>query len=200
MMQVFKQWIDEHWIARKSRSGRQKVTLERDDRHLVRMEVNGSAASSRQLTTRSSSRQTIEGCIYNGLRNTRFCKLIGNKLSFLTKSTLICGTMMTAFASRPIFEKETPTLHGWKRHSHNVDLHSNVDSGRLSKSIVTYLAKKESKTGIKCIAFDETHVKSPYASAMNFCVFGILKQALEKRHPRKLNGLWKTFQEEWSTI
>ncbi|GFV15590.1 putative DD41D transposase [Trichonephila clavipes] len=33
---------------------------------------------------------------------------------------------------------------------------------------------------------------------MDFCAFGLLKRALEKWHPRTLNGLWKTVQEEWN--
>ncbi|GFW72305.1 uncharacterized protein TNCV_703421 [Trichonephila clavipes] len=65
-------------------------------------------------------------------------------------------------------------------------------SSHLSRSTAGYLANKESKTGIKCILFDEIRVKSPHASAVDFCAFGILKRALGKRHPRTLNEkiLW----------
>ncbi|GFV92361.1 hypothetical protein TNCV_3949711 [Trichonephila clavipes] len=45
------------------------------------------------------------------------------------------------------------------------------------KSTAAYLAKKESKTGIKCISFDEIFVKSSDASSMDFCAFGLLKRA-----------------------
>ncbi|GFS56516.1 transposable element Tc1 transposase [Trichonephila clavipes] len=37
MMRVWKQWTDEHRTTRKTASGRRKVTLARDDRHLLRM-------------------------------------------------------------------------------------------------------------------------------------------------------------------
>ncbi|GFV57229.1 hypothetical protein TNCV_4465671 [Trichonephila clavipes] len=67
-----------------------------------------------------------------------------------------------------------------------------------SKSTAAYLAKKESQTGIKCIPFYEIRGKSPYASVMDFCDFGLLKRAFGKRYPRTLNGFWKTVQEEWS--
>ncbi|GFT19132.1 uncharacterized protein TNCV_302691 [Trichonephila clavipes] len=49
------------------------------------------------LYTRSPSRQTIYGCVFNGFLNTEPRGLIGNKLSFLTNPVLIWGTMRTAF-------------------------------------------------------------------------------------------------------
>ncbi|GFY05210.1 hypothetical protein TNCV_2206561 [Trichonephila clavipes] len=61
-------------------------------------------------------------------------------------------------------------------------------SGHTSKSNAVYLAKKESETGIKCIPFDEISVKSTDASPINFYAYSLLKQVLEKRHPRTLNG------------
>ncbi|GFS61480.1 uncharacterized protein TNCV_4312031 [Trichonephila clavipes] len=73
-------------------------------------------------------------------------------------------------------------------------------SSHMSKSTAAYSAKKESETGINCIIFDETHVKSPCVSEMDFCAFALLKRALGKWHPRPLNGLWKTIQEELSKI
>ncbi|GFW37488.1 uncharacterized protein TNCV_860951 [Trichonephila clavipes] len=81
-----------------------------------------------------------------------------------------------------------------------VELHMHKTFSHMSKSTTAYLAKKESETGIKCIPFDEVRVKSPYASAMDFCVLGLLKRALGKRYTRTMNGLWKTVQEEWSKI
>ena len=73
-------------------------------------------------------------------------------------------------------------------------------SSHMSQSTTAYLAKKESETGIKYIPFDGIPVKSPDASPMDFCAFGLLKRALEKRHPKTLNRLWKKVQEEWSKI
>ncbi|GFX62330.1 transposable element Tcb1 transposase [Trichonephila clavipes] len=49
VMRVWKQWSDEHQTTRKTGNGRRKVTSARDDRHLLRMAVNDSTASSRQL-------------------------------------------------------------------------------------------------------------------------------------------------------
>ncbi|GFV10634.1 transposable element Tcb2 transposase [Trichonephila clavipes] len=54
-MRVWKQWIDEHQITRKTSSGRRKVTSTRDDRHLLRMVVNDCTASSRQMAARWST-------------------------------------------------------------------------------------------------------------------------------------------------
>ncbi|GFS70789.1 uncharacterized protein TNCV_1231941 [Trichonephila clavipes] len=47
VIRVWKQWTDEHRTAHKTGSG-QKVTLARDDRHLLRIVVNDRIASSRQ--------------------------------------------------------------------------------------------------------------------------------------------------------
>ena len=65
-------------------------------------------------------------------------------------------------------------------------------SSYKSKSTTAYLAKEELKTGIKCITLNDTLVKPLDVSPMNFCTFDSLKQALGKRHPRTLSGVWKT--------
>ncbi|GFV86511.1 transposable element Tc1 transposase [Trichonephila clavipes] len=76
----------------KTGSGRRKVTLARDDRHLFHMAVNDRTASSRQLAY--CYRQTIDGCVCNGLMSTEPGKLIVTKLSFQMNHASICGTMM----------------------------------------------------------------------------------------------------------
>ncbi|GFY23090.1 uncharacterized protein TNCV_3763301 [Trichonephila clavipes] len=105
-MRVKKQWNDEHRPTKKTGIGRRKMTLARDDRHMLRM-----ACRLRQfvdvyctvdivqgcLYTGSPSRQTIEGCVYTGLISRDNGKLIGTKLSFQMNHALICGTMMAAF-------------------------------------------------------------------------------------------------------
>ncbi|GFW60161.1 uncharacterized protein TNCV_1842441 [Trichonephila clavipes] len=48
VMQVWKQWTDEHRTTRKTGSGRRKVTSVRDDRHLHRMVMNDRIAFSGQ--------------------------------------------------------------------------------------------------------------------------------------------------------
>ncbi|GFX53459.1 uncharacterized protein TNCV_4652491 [Trichonephila clavipes] len=76
------------------------------------MVVNDRTASSRQaffyvcctvvsvqgcLYTGSLSRQTIDGCVCNGLMSTEPGKLIGTKLSFQMNHASVCGTMSTVF-------------------------------------------------------------------------------------------------------
>ncbi|GFW46155.1 transposable element Tcb2 transposase [Trichonephila clavipes] len=51
---VRKRWTDEHKTTRKTGSGRRKVTSARDDRHLLRMDVNDRTASSRKLAAHES--------------------------------------------------------------------------------------------------------------------------------------------------
>ncbi|GFX30583.1 uncharacterized protein TNCV_3462311 [Trichonephila clavipes] len=102
-MRVWKQWTDEYRTTRKIGSGRRKVTSVRNDRHVLRMAVNDCTASSRQLATiwstatGSPSRQTIDGCVCNGLLSTESGKLIDAKLSFQINHISICGTMLAVF-------------------------------------------------------------------------------------------------------
>ncbi|GFX39674.1 transposable element Tc1 transposase [Trichonephila clavipes] len=55
VMRIWKQWIDEYRTTRKTGSGRWKVTSVRDDRHLLRMTVNESTTSSRELAAHWST-------------------------------------------------------------------------------------------------------------------------------------------------
>ncbi|GFX91186.1 uncharacterized protein TNCV_1246011 [Trichonephila clavipes] len=77
-----------------------------------------------------------------------------------------------------------------------VEFHIYKDSSHTFESTAAYLEKKESETEIKCIPFDEIPVTPLAFSPMDFCAFGLLKKALRKRHPRTLNVLWKTLQDE----
>ncbi|GFY32488.1 transposable element Tcb2 transposase [Trichonephila clavipes] len=52
--------------------------------------------------TGSPSRQTIDGCICNGLMSTELGKLIGTKLSFQMNHASICVTIMAAFVLDPM--------------------------------------------------------------------------------------------------
>ncbi|GFX81431.1 HTH_Tnp_Tc3_2 domain-containing protein [Trichonephila clavipes] len=77
------------------------------------MAVNDHTASSRQFAARWStatavlisassvcrrlSRQTIDGCVYNGLMSTEPAKLIGTKLSFHMNHASVCETMVAVF-------------------------------------------------------------------------------------------------------
>lgn len=60
VMRVWKQWTDKHRTTRKTGTGRQKVTSERDDRHLLRMAVNDRTASSRQLAAHWSTATGVQ--------------------------------------------------------------------------------------------------------------------------------------------
>ncbi|GFX42038.1 transposable element Tcb2 transposase [Trichonephila clavipes] len=73
VMQAWKQWTDKHRKARKTDSGRRKVTI--------------------------PSRQTIDVCVCNELMSKKPGKLIGTKWSFQMNNAPICGTMMAAFVS-----------------------------------------------------------------------------------------------------
>ncbi|GFS94061.1 transposable element Tcb2 transposase [Trichonephila clavipes] len=49
------------------------------------------------LYTGPPSRQTIDGCVCNGLMSTEPGKLIGTKMSFQMNRASICGTLVAAF-------------------------------------------------------------------------------------------------------
>ncbi len=73
-------------------------------------------------------------------------------------------------------------------------------ANKSSKSTSAYIGKWISKTEKRCIPFNEIPVKSPDASPMDSCAFGLLKWDFGKLHPRTLNGRWKMTQEEWDKI
>ncbi|GFV17723.1 hypothetical protein TNCV_4407571 [Trichonephila clavipes] len=75
-----------------------------------------------------------------------------------------------SWKTEPIFKEEIPALYG--QDMGKVELHGDKASSHMSKS---YLAKKDSETGIKCIKFDEIPVKSSEASPTDFYAFNLLK-------------------------
>ncbi|GFW46379.1 transposable element Tcb2 transposase [Trichonephila clavipes] len=70
VIRVWKQWIDEH------RTTKKKLAVDDEG---------------------SPSRQTIYGCVCNGLLSTEPGKLIGTNLSFPMNHASISGTLMVAF-------------------------------------------------------------------------------------------------------
>ena len=98
----------------------------------------------------------------------------------------------------PIFLDEIPSLYPQGHQS--VELHQDKASSHTSKSTVNFLKEMEQKTLIKTIPFTDIPTKSPDASPMDFCAFGLLKSALSKRPLITLTGLWKAVQEEWDRI
>ncbi|GFW27456.1 transposable element Tc1 transposase [Trichonephila clavipes] len=80
VVQVCKQWTDEHRTNRKTGSEPRKVTSASDDRHLLRMIVNDCTASSMQLAARWSIDTSVlmsttsirRRLLHRGLHETRF--------------------------------------------------------------------------------------------------------------------------------
>jgi len=81
-----------------------------------------------------------------------------------------------------------------------VAFHQDKASRHTSNSTRQFLDLMTAETGIKAIPFSHIPVKSPDASPMDFCAFGLLKQALGKRHPKTLAGLWKVVNDEWNKL
>ncbi|GFV48396.1 uncharacterized protein TNCV_3026661 [Trichonephila clavipes] len=93
VMRAWKQWTDEHRTTRK---------LAVDDGRCTNVGfVNSSTLAAPWITCKgafiSSSRQTVDGYVYNELMSTRPDMLIGTKLSFLMNYASIYGIMMAAF-------------------------------------------------------------------------------------------------------
>ncbi|UYV76921.1 MIB1 [Cordylochernes scorpioides] len=66
-----------------------------------------------------------------------------------------------------------------------------VKVSHTSSSTQAYLEDLRQRTGINTIPKNRTPVESPDLAPMDFCIFGCLKRALGKRHPRTIEGLWK---------
>jgi hypothetical protein len=99
---------------------------------------------------------------------------------------------------KPIFHKEIPFLYN--NDISNVHFHQDKASSHFSKSTLCYLDKLKDETGINYIPKSHIPTKSPDASPMDFCAFGLLKRAVANRRAHTLNGLWKVLQEEWDRI
>lgn len=98
----------------------------------------------------------------------------------------------------PIFREDIPLLYG--EETSKVFFHQDKAPSHFSYSTVDFLEKLKEETKINYIPYNHIPVKSPDAAPMDFCVFGLLKQALAKRNPKTLNGLWKVLLEEWELL
>ncbi|PSN57620.1 hypothetical protein C0J52_00524 [Blattella germanica] len=76
----------------------------------------------------------------------------------------------------------------------------NKPSSHTGKSSQRFYRQMGDKTGIKLIPFPSIPVKSPDASPMDFCHFGLLKRGLSSRRPRTIEGLWNVCRETWQDI
>ncbi|UYV63313.1 hypothetical protein LAZ67_2003719 [Cordylochernes scorpioides] len=84
--------------------------------------------------------------------------------------------------------------------SNKVWFHHDSATSHTSSSTQAYLEDLRQRTGINTIPKNRTPVKSPDLAPMDFCIFGCLKRALGKRHPRTIEGLWKVVKEEWDLL
>ena len=98
----------------------------------------------------------------------------------------------------PYFREDIPTLY--PNQTNQVELHQDKASSHTSNSTRLFLEKMANDTGIRAIPFEHIPVKSPDAAPMDYCAFGLLKQALGRGKPKTLNGLWKAVEEEWCKL
>jgi hypothetical protein len=98
----------------------------------------------------------------------------------------------------PIYRHDIPYLYGEDKN--RVFIHQDKAPSHTSRATTQYCQQMELETGIRTIPFSDIPVKSPDASPMDFCGFGLLKRGLGNRRPKTLNGLWKVCEEVWNTI
>lgn len=98
----------------------------------------------------------------------------------------------------PIYREEIPALYGAE--ASKVWIHQDKAASHTARSTVAYMKEMEKETGIHAIPYSEIPVKSPDASPMDFCGFGLLKRALGNRRPKTVDGLWKVCIDEWARI
>ena len=98
----------------------------------------------------------------------------------------------------PIFHRDIPSLYG--NDAEKVWLHQDKASSHTSRSTAAYLEELTRTTKINVIPFKYIPVKSPDASPMDFCAFGLLKNRLKNRRPSTIDGLWKAVKAEWLAL
>ena len=98
----------------------------------------------------------------------------------------------------PLYDAHIPHLYGDE--TTNVWIHMDKASSHTARSSQSFYARKAEETGIRVIPFSSIPVKSPDASPMDYCGFGLLKQALARRRPRTLQGLRKVATAVWRDI
>ena len=127
----------------------------------------------------------IAGYSYNGKLN----------IHRVAKNTKVNFGYYQANVVAPVYRHDIPHLYG--RDQNRVWVHQDKASSHTSRSTRLFLQHMADETGIRAIPFTDIPVKSPDASPMDFCAFGLLKRALSHRRPRTIEGLWKACQEEW---
>ena len=81
-----------------------------------------------------------------------------------------------------------------------VYFHHDKASAHTSKSTEKYLRYKAKAMGFGWIQKDDIPVKGCDVSPLDFWGFGKVKQALNKRRPTTMRGLWKAVNEEFNKI
>jgi hypothetical protein len=98
----------------------------------------------------------------------------------------------------PIYREDIPRLYG--NEASKVWIHMDKASSHTSRSSMSWYAQMEAETQIHVIPFSHIPVKSPDASPMDFCGFGLLKRGIASRRPKTIEGLWKVCNEIWQGI
>src|SRR5258705_9068263 len=93
----------------------------------------------------------------------------------------------------PIYRVEIPALYGTA--TPNVWIHQDKAFSHTAKTTMKYMRDMEAESGIHVILYSSIPVKSPDASPMDYCGFGLLKRAIGSRRPRTVGGLWKACVE-----
>lgn len=114
------------------------------------------------------------------------------------QKTKINSNIYQTLVLDPIFRQDIPSLYG--NETDKVWFHCDKAPSHTSRSTAIFLSNLCDETKINVIPFKSIPVKSPDASPMDFCVFGLLKRALGKRRPSTVDGLWKICQEEWNNL
>lgn len=98
----------------------------------------------------------------------------------------------------PLYNDEIPRLYG--TNTRKVWIHMDKASSHTARSSLAYYQQKANETGINIIPFSTVPVKSPDASPMDYCGFGLLKRGLATRRPKTVDGLWKLTKRVWNEI
>lgn len=127
-----------------------------------------------------------------------YCHKVKLEIRRVEKNAKINSLYYQTNVLDPLYRSEVPALYGTQATS--VWIHQDKASSHTSKSTRAYLTRMEEETGIRAIPFEDIPVKSPDASPMDFCGFGLLKSGLSSRRPITIDGLWKATKEVWSKI
>lgn len=114
------------------------------------------------------------------------------------KSAKINSTYYCKHILKPIY-RNISKLYVKSDYKH-IWFHQDCAPSHFSRETFETLEKLKSKYGINYIPKKDIPVKSPDIAIMDFCVFGLLKQAIHKRIPSTLDELWKVVKQEWRRL